>query len=406
MDPATMMMLANALGAANKQGQSNTASAAQPLQAFTPEMLDRALQYIQSSGQQLNTLYGTPSYAPGGVSTTQASKLSAAEIKAREYAEYLVNKKGYTPDNAQRAAQAIVSDPKRRFTDDKEFKQYIKTGGSESLSLKGRKIKAATEFTPGGINASPESEAMRQAMQGLGMQSLQAASGLPFMYGAEEARALQTRQALANQAMNYLGQGFETSGLTANEQGNLDALKNKYLQDFGDLYKDTMRTTAGGLQSSGFASSNLANENLQRGAYDPQSRFLTNALAALAEKEQGLVAQRFGMQSQNLSNMLGAFGALGANQGIGSVLGGITNPAGAGLFTDPQSAQMAAMLQQQNIGNVQNQQAQMAGALQKPVTLVPEQPGFWGNLLSATAPYLGPVAQAVSKTASAPRYSV
>jgi hypothetical protein len=188
-------------------------------------MAQQAFDFYQNYAGDLNKLYGTPSYTPGGVTTQQAEQITPKETKAQAYVSYLISK-GYTPENAQKAAQAIVSDPKKKFANDKGFKDYIKSGSAQGLSLKkGGGIAAEAQYKPGGINVSPESEALNKAFQGLSMQSAMAASGLPQMYGQEAARSLQARQGLANMAQNYLGQGFNQQGLLPSEQANLDALK-------------------------------------------------------------------------------------------------------------------------------------------------------------------------------------
>jgi hypothetical protein len=343
-------------------------------------MLQQLMQQFGQYEGNFNAQSRTPTQGAGGVTTSQGGKLSDREIKQREYAKYLMSK-GYDQANAQRLASTT-----KDLGQDKGFKQWVnKSGEATSLSTKGGKVRAGTEYQPAGFGVSGMSEANRDAMQGLTSEALGAASGLPQMFGMDLARSLQAKQNMGNMAQDYLGQGFTDTGLLASEQAQVDALKNKYLQDFGDIYNDTMRSTAGGLQSSGFASSNLAGEALQRGAYDPQSRFLTDAMASLAGVESNLINQRFGRQSQNLGNILNTFNTLGANQGIGSVLGGIVNPEQAGLATDMQSAQLQAAIQQSALGNAQQNQSMKNQIYSQPVTVMGEQPGMFSNLLAGAA---------------------
>jgi hypothetical protein len=379
--PQLLMAGASMLGNAFSGGGK---AAPAPVNAFTPEMLQQLMKQFGQYEANFNAQSRTPTQGAGGVTTSQGGKLSDKEIKQREYAKYLMSK-GYDQANAQRLATTT-----KDLGQDKGFRQWVnKSGEATSLSTKGGKVKAKTEYAPAGFNVSDMSEANRNAMQGLTGEALGAASGLPQMFGMDLARALQSKQQLSGMAQDYLGQGFTDSGLLASEQGQVDALKNKYLKDFGDLYNDTMRSTAGGLQSSGFASSNLAGEALQRGAYDPQSRFLTDAMGKLAGMESDLVNQRFGRQTQNLGNILNTFNTLGSNQGIGSVLGGIVNPEQAGLFTDPQSAQLQAAMQQNVMNNMQQNQGMKNQIYSQPVTLMGEQPGFWSNLAAGAASGLG-----------------
>ena len=375
--PQLLMAGASMLG--NAFGGGGQAAPA-PVNVFTPEMAEAWFKQLGQYQNNYNAQSRTPTTGAGGVTTSQGGKLSDREIKQREYAKYLMSK-GYDQANADRMAATT-----KNLGQDKGFLKWVnKSGDATSLIGKGGKVRAQTEYQPAGFGVSDMSEANRDAMQGLTSEALGAASGLPQMFGMDLARALQSKQQLGNMAQGYLGQGFTDTGLLAGEQAQVDALKNKYLQDFGDLYNDTMRSTAGGLQSSGFASSNLAGEALQRGAYDPQSRFLTDAMASLAGVESDLVNQRFGRQTQNLNSILNTFNTLGSNQGIGSVLGGIVNPEQAGLFTDPQSAQLQAAIQQNALQNAQQNQAFMNQAHSQPVTVMGEQPGMLSNLAAGAA---------------------
>jgi hypothetical protein len=389
MDPLTLMMAGTAISGA-MSGAANASAPQGPQSIFTPEMLQNALNQMAQYQSGQNALYGTGSTGPGGVQTTQARQLGDQEIKSREYVKYLQSK-GYSADNAQKMAQAIVADPKKTFFQDKGFMDYVKAGNAQGLSTNkaGKRIKSAPEFQSGGAAVSPESENLFKQFQGLSGEALGAASGLPGAFAQDLRSALGARQNLGGMAQNYLAQGFNQSGLLQGEQDNLDALKAKYLQEFGNIYNDTMRQTAGGLQSSGFASSSLANDVLQRGAYDPQSRFLTDAMGKLAEIESGLVDQRFNRQTQNLNSILNTFNTLGANQGIGSVLGAVNNPNQAGLFNDVQSAQLAAQLQQNNIQNRQQDQSMANQINTMPVTVSPQGPGFFSSLAAGLGPAIG-----------------
>lgn len=387
IDPMTMMALANA---AKGAGGGSKQSAPQPFNAMTPQMLDYARQQQFAYQNRQNAASRTPAYGAGGVTTQQGGQLGSKEIKVREYAKFLVENKGYTQQNAQSRAQQVASSSKEKFKDDKEFNRFVRGGGSASLSKKkGKKIRAKTEYQPAGFDVSSDSEMMRQGMNSLGLQSLGAASGLPYGYAAEEQRALQARQGLAGQAQNMLSQGPGASGLFATQETALENLKNKYLNDFGGVYQDSMRSATSDLIGSGFNSSSLANEYMKDNAYDTQSDFLTDALAKLAGQEQSFLSQASGMGTQNLNNVLNSFSTLGQNQGIGSVLGGIMNPAGAGLFTDPQSTGLAADLQQRYLTGQRQDQSMMNQINLTPTTIMPESPGFFSSMATKLSPFAG-----------------
>jgi len=335
---------------------------------YTPEMLDR---YLNSMGQYMNMqnqFYGTPYQGPGGVNISQPREMGREEIIGEQYTNYLISK-GYSRENAQKKTNEIIASKKLTFKQDKGFKKYINQGGAEGLKVRDGKIKAAPKFTQGGIQSG--APGIGAQIQGLGQESLAAASGLPAMFAQDLARSLGAKQQLQGSIANLLGQGFTQSGLTPMEQANYDATKAKYMQDFGDLYRDTMQRTTGGLAESGFASSSLAADALQRGAYDAQSRFLTGAMGELAAKENDLINSRFARQSQNLSNLLNTYGTLGANQGIGSVLGGFISPGQGGYLTEAQSAALLNEMQQSQARNRQVDQSMMNTALGTPIQMLP-----------------------------------
>jgi hypothetical protein len=361
---------------------ANQAPAISSQSVYTPEMLD---QYLRSMGQYTNAqnqFYGTPYAGPGGTSVSQSRQMSSEEVKAEAYVNYLVSK-GYTRENAQKKANQVIADKKINFMQDKGFKKYINEGNAPGLKVGAKGgIKAAPKFTEGGIQTGDE--AMRSAFGNLSQQALGGASQLMPGLTADVQRALQARQQLQGSIGSLLGQGFTQTGLTPQEQASYDAMKAKYMQDYGDLYRDTMQRTTGELVDSGFASSNLAAGALQRGAYDAQSRFLTGAMSDLASKENELINSRFARQSQNLNNLLNAYGSLGATQGLGSILPGVMSPGQAGLMTDPQTIEALMSMQQNQARNRQMDQTMMNQALAQPLQMLPSGGGI-GDKVSGAA---------------------
>jgi hypothetical protein len=356
---------------------ANRAPSISSQQVFTPEMLQGALDNYKYYQAMQNRFYGTPYTGPGGVSVSQPREMSRQEVVAEGYTNYLISK-GYSRENAVKRTNRIIADPKLTFKSDKGFKSYINKGNIPGLSIKNGGIQAAPKMTQGGIQSG--APGVMEQVKGLGAESLAAAQGLPSMFGQDVARSLQARQQLQNSVANLIGQGFTQSGLTPQEQASYDAMKGKYLQDFGDLYRDTMQRTTGELVDSGFASSSLAKDALQRGAYDAQSRFLTGAMGELASKENELINSRVARQSQNVNNLLNSFNTLGANQGIGSVLGGFISPSQGGYLSEAQSAALLAEMQQNQARNRQVDQSMANQLLTTPVQLLPGGGGKDGGM--------------------------
>ncbi len=389
MDPATIMALTSLAG-----GLFGGSPAAPPQsqQIYTPEMRDQMLNYLQKFGGQLNTLYGTPSAGAGGVTTQQTSTNVNRDAKTEALAAFFQETQGLSAEEAQKKAAARAADTTKPLNQNQKFVDWLKQGNGKDFGVsvgKGGGIIAPKETIPGGFQVDPRSEALNAGFQNLSAQSLQAASGLPSLFGMDTARALQAKSGLQGMIGQQLGQGLNDQGLTFQNQTDLDALEKFYLQKFGDLQRDTTQNIAGGLAESGFASSNLAANALQKGAYDSQSRFLTEAMAALAGQREGMLSGRAARQSQGMGDMLNAFNTLGANQGMQGVLGGVMSPGQAGLFTDPQSAALAAQLQQQNIGNNMQYAQMMQQGLSTPVQIMPEAPGLFSQVMGAASPFLG-----------------
>jgi len=337
---------------------------------LTPEQLQGAVDQFQNYMGGFNELSGTPFAGPGGTQVTNSRELSASEQKVRAYTQYLVQNKGVSPQEAQRRANEIVAKKKLKFSDDKGFKQWIKGGNAPGLKARKGKIKSTgPQFEGGQVQTSPESQALLDLARGLSGESLQAARGLPSMFANETAQALASRQGIRNNIMDFAGQNLNEQGLTEQNELDLQAIEDQIFNKFGDVFSDTMQGATGNLIDSGFNSSSLAGDALQDGAYNTQSRFLTDAAASLANTRQGLIDSNVNNNLKNLSGLTSAFNTVGANSGIGAVTGGAINPGSLGLFTDPQSAQLAATLKQQDLMNMQRNQFALSDLATKPVTL-------------------------------------
>jgi len=290
---------------------------------FTPEMMQAALDDLDRFGGGLESLYGTASYGPGGAQVTQAQKIPGRDLKKEAFKKYLINK-GVDPSTAERKANNL------RFRDSKGFRKAIKRGEFEGLSVDDGRIRAEQQFTPGGVQMGGESERLLDALRSLGM------TGIGGMQG-------------------MLSQGFNQQGLLPSQQKSLDEMKARYMDEFSDVYRDSTRSALGELVGSGTSKSSFAPGFIADTAGKAQSRFLTQAMGELAGREEQMLTGRAGRQAQALRNYQS----------------GIMSPGAAGLFTDPQSAQMAATLQQQNIANRFQQQGLRTALLSSPVDVMP-----------------------------------
>jgi hypothetical protein len=384
-DPMTMMALAG--GLSSLFGGGSTPAQSQTF--YSPEMRDQMLNYLRQFGGQLNSLFGTPSQGAGGVTTRQATQTKIAD-KDAAFVDYLVKQKGVSEKEAQQRLKAIKADPNRSLMNNKGFVDYIRGGNVEGLSIGSNGgIITAKELTPGGFGVSEQSENLGSAFQGLNAEMAQALQGLPTLFGADAARALQSKMNLGNMAQNFLGETLTQSGLSPQNEQDLAAMEAALMQKFGDVRRDSLQQTVGNLVGSGFTSSNLAADALKRGAHDVENRFLTDALATLAGQRDSMMNNAVSRQSQGLGNILNTFGALGANQGMAGLTSGLINPNQAGMFNDVQSAQLANQIQQQNIQNQMGFANMMQQGLSQPVQMMPNSPGLFSQIAQYAAPFAG-----------------
>lgn len=308
-----------------------------PSSVYTPEMLQAAINNLQNFGTGLESLYGTPSGAPGA-SVTQASKIPGRGRKQQAYEQYLIGK-GVDPATASRKAAKL------KFKDDKGFKKAVREGQFDEfgLSVQGGRVKADQRFTPGAVNVDPQSTALTSAMRGFGLDAIGGARGM-------------------------LNQGFNADGLSPGQAESLDALKARYMDEFSDVARDSNRAAFGELAGTNTIRSSFAPGFIADTAGKTQSRFLTQAMGELAGREESMLQGRSNRQTQAYNNYLR----------------GILNPGGAGLFTDPQAATAAANLQQQNIANRFGQQGAMTNLMTQPVSLFPDtSEGFFDKASGA-----------------------
>lgn len=343
------MMLANAF---KPTGAPPTSAS-----LYTPDMLDRAIRSQLGFKNESENFFATPSYSAGGVMTTQASKTDPDVLKKQGYIQYLQASGMSKAEAANQAAKVLASG--KGFSSDKNFATYVGQGAIPGLSLGANGgIKAQSQVIPGGISVSPESDALRAAMNNVSLQSMQALNGLPAMYGQEAQNSEAFRQAARNQLGQQALNPYNQNGLTAQGQGDIDATTKNYLNQFADVYRNSMQQTIGSLAQTGFSSSNLASKALEYGAQNAQSRFLSDAMANIANQRQNILNSQSARQAQSQANTINALNSAGGLVNIGGITAGIMNPANAGVMTDAQSAQLAMQQQQQNYQNrFGNQQA-------------------------------------------------
>ncbi len=374
--PGVGTALGSALGdaAGNAIGSGGTGAAA-PTTSFPSGLSAERLQALidQYTGQYLpdqNLRAATPSTI-GGVSATQASKVSAQQQKKNAFIQMRMSM-GDTLEAATRKAETRIAQGQKFGTT--KFKDYISGGNTPGLSIGSNGgIKAATQFQGGGIQTPGISQGLSDAMKQLSLQSVLSAGNLPQAFGQQAQDALGFQSQARNQLGSMLG-GMDHQGLSPEDYATIQAFKDSQLQDLGDLNKHNIAGVVGDLTSRGFMSSNLAEGALQHGVYDPQSRFLTSLGGQLAGMQNDFLNSAANRRGQAFNNVSSAIGSAGTPSSIASILQGVTDPGQAGLFNDVNAGYLASQIQQQGISNARADQQFGSELGSKDVMMTPGQP--------------------------------
>jgi len=344
-----------------------------PFQMFTPEMAMAAIQQAEQFNSQFNAAQGTPTSGAGGVSTSGLRQVSAKEQREQAYRDFYA-KKGLTEEQINKKVAKVLNTDKT-FSDDKQFRQAVKKGEIQGLTVKDGKVKAPTKYEGAAANESQMSQGLRGGFQGLSQNALMAAQNLPFMYAQNEQRANAVRNMMTPMLMQQVG-AMAGGGLNAGEQAGLDSIKNYYDKEYNSLFQSSVDDAYSRLYNTGFMQSSLVDDVLNKGALKPAGEYAVNAAASLAQMENQFRNSASQRQAQAIASGLGAFSGLGQGSGIGSVTGGIMSPGQAGLTTDPQTMALLAAQQNQGLNNMMANNAVIQGIMQKPITVMPEGGGF------------------------------
>lgn len=348
-----------------------------PYNALSPEQWAAVMRNQDQYTQGLEQVYGTP-VSVGGTQVTQTSRVSDADQKRQAFIQFRLSK-GDSLEQATQKANAILADPNIKFKDKKGFVNAINKGNYEGLSIgKDGRIAVAPKYIGGGVETPGISEAMQGALKNLGLESILSGMGQAPMFAADNASAFGLRNDIRGQLGQLIG-ATGSEGLSARDLEDIDATLNFRKQQLGDLNQKNTAGVVGDLIDRGFMSSNLAEGALQHGVYDPQARFLSDLGSELAGMELNMRNSAANRKSQAVGNAINAFQSAGSPYQIGSILGGVIDPSSAGLFDDVSGAYLGNQIQQQNINNRQDTQAQTNAIGLTPKTIVPKIGGGLGT---------------------------
>ena len=374
VDPMTMAAIASIGSQAIKGLQGSPPSG--PVSMYTPEMHASAVKQYEDYMARFGAATGARATGPGGVSITGTREVSGQQQKKDAYVDYLTSEKGLTQEEAQARANKIAGKKKLTFADDKGFKKYIQKNDIEGLDIKNGKIKAAPKSIGPEITAGEQQQNIRDMMQGLNMQAMMAAQGLPFLYAQQEQRGAGVRNVMTPMLMQQ-GMQIASGGMSQPEMEGMQAIEDYFKEDFKGYFDDLTDQAYAQLYNTGFMSSSLVDDVLKEGAAEPAAEYATQSAAKLAEIRNRFMSDSLARDSQRQQVGLGTFGQLGQMSGIGSVTGGMVNPNQFGGLTDAQSIQLLAGVRAGDLSNMMQNQAGFSNLLQKPVNIMPEdEKGF------------------------------
>jgi len=160
---------------------------------------------------------------------------------------------------------------------------------------------------------------------------------LTSLIGEDVKGALGYKQNLRDYFSKLTG-SMDQEGLTAQDEADLSSQYTAGRRRVQESLRDDLQRTMGDLTQRGFSSSNLTNQALQRGAFDPLSRNLVDLEASQAGMRQDILNARASRRGQAFRNLLGAGSQLGSG-GFSSLISGIISPNAYGGFTDPAAAE-------------------------------------------------------------------
>lgn len=370
-----------------------------PFKGLTMEQLMGAInQYNQYLDRQ--NIYNQTPTRVGQASATQNYDLSPQQIKAEAYIQHRIQQ-GDTPQQAQQAANAILAKGKG-FRSDKGFRQAIKQGNFQGLSVRDGKVYAQPKMASGGIDFGAGQEQQAAALNNLNLQSFGAASGLPALYSMNERRALGLREGLTNPLLN-MAFNKNQNGLTPDTQSAIDDINAEYKRQFGNLLNQGLQEATGELYNSGFTSSSQAGDVMDKFLGKAATRFASEAAGNMATKYSDMLTQGAGRDAQALQGALSTYQNVATPSGINSVLGNIMAPTQFGGLSDAQAAQLAANMQQTGYLNRQRDQMGLSDLMTKETTIFPNMGnpvsgGFMAglpSLISGLRPYAAQGIQAV-----------
>lgn len=396
MATAAIAALAPSVMDAIMGGGGKSAAPIAPVSGLTQEQLIQAINDYNKYTTGMESLYGTPTTV-GGVGVTQASQVSGQEQKKKAFIQMRMSMGDSLEAATQKANKRAASG---QGFDTENFRNYVSSGNAPGLSIGANGgIKAAPQFTGGGVQTPGISQGLTDAMKQLSLQSVLSAGNLPQMFGQQAQNALGFQDQARNQYSQMLGE-MGPEGLSAADLANLEAYKQAQLQDLGSINKQNIAGVVGDLTNRGFMSSNLAEQALQRGVYDPQAKFLTALGGNLATMQNDFLNSAASRKAQAFGNIAGGVSSVGNPASISSILQGVTDPSSAGLFDDVNAAYLASQLQQQNINN-RRQDQQFGSALQTQPTLQIPQGGVNNPMMQGLAGMFGaPIASAVGGLAN------
>lgn len=328
---------------------------------LTAEERDAALAAYRKSFNNARQV-STSDLSGGGVTQSnpgfKSKKQTRSENLPQAYAAYAAET-GANPNKS------------KGYNKDKQFKKWLKErGGEYGLRVKSGKIQGKKTYHPGGFTS--QTDPLKETGTAYNQQVLNSMMGLAPMVGQDIAGGL----AMRNQIRNMLAQEFantDADGLTDDDRVDLDAIRSGYMQDIDDDFRDKAQSFVGDMTNRGFGSSSLFNRGLTKNVFDPYSRNLVRANAALASEETTRKNAAAARRQSRVQSILSGANTLGA-QNTGNLASTLVNPGAYGGWTDPAAASFGFSQKGAGTAMETDYANNIRNILMTPV--MPEQGGF------------------------------
>ena len=307
--------------------------------ALTPEDKENAINFLIEQGIITNDQLLAGASA-GGTNIQGGGVISAKQNKKdNNPIAYAAFRKTQGASDAQIAQEiANIQNTSAKFSGVQGYRKWLKTNGQQyGLSVKDGVITGKESIQSPEITS--QSDPLKGQSTAYNADVLSTLNQLLPGY----AENIQQQMDYQNKLRGMTDEALLTDaeGLSEDDLADLQAQEDAAKAKWGNFYQDKVANTGNYLRNSGFASSNLAGEVMNRSAYRPASEYLLQLQGQLAGQEEQKKQNVAARKAQRIQNILGT-GQQFAGGNLAGLTSNIVSPDAYGGFTDPNAYTAAA----------------------------------------------------------------